>query len=405
MNDYLGRTIAPTTLQMIDDQLAGDKWYEQDLDPAVTGLPRPVRVIRGPRTRKTMLTFDWHGDNHTFCPPKWWDLAIGAGACGYGCRSCFLMLTHRAMNDPMRHRLYDNVADYPVVVAEWLKATEWPHPNPGSSRDPQQRSKKVKLDRFTTLGLGIDRSDSLLYEGVTGHARRLIPLFINPETNPQGRQLILLTKSANTHYLNWRRPDEEFPGFGPACSDGVERYGQIPNVSVTFSLNPEEVADKWEGKYPDTLERITPPIADRLEAARFAQQLGFDVRWRLDPILPIPQWAVIYHRWLMEAVDKFDAQPSWITLGTYREKNDQLDFWRGRWGLPPMEYEPEGLVHDGTHFHLSQEARQEIYGLVRDLIIDVWKSRGLPVPAVSLCKESNTIRRALSLCNATCNCL
>ena len=28
-----------------------------------------------------------------------------------------------------------------------------------------------------TLGLGIDCSDSLLYEGMTGHARHLIPMF------------------------------------------------------------------------------------------------------------------------------------------------------------------------------------------------------------------------------------
>lgn len=403
MTDYLGRQIVPSTLKIIDDQLAGDKWYEQELSPKLTGLPRSTRVIRGPRTRKTIFTFDWHGDNQTFCPPKWWDLAIGAGACGYGCRSCFLMLTHRAMNDPMRHRLYDNVEDYRTEVVAWLRATEWPHPN--------QRGKKVKLDRHTTLGLGIDRSDSLLYEGVTGHARRLIPLFVNPETNPQGRKLILLTKSANTHFLNWKAPhlcrgeNGEFDEFWQTCKAAVEKYNTIPNVAVTFSLNPEEIADKWEGKYPDTLERITPHIHRRLEAARLAHQCNFEVRWRIDPILPIKNWAPLYHRWLMDAVEWHDAMPTWITLGTYREKNDQLDFWRAQWGLPAMEYEPEGLVHDGTHFHLSQQAREEIYGLVRDLIIDVWQSRGLWVPQVSLCKESNTIRRNLGLCNATCNCL
>ncbi len=51
------------------------------------------------------------------------------------------------------------------------------------------------------LGLGIDCSDSLLYEGETGLARRLIPLFTSKKTNPFGRKLILLTKSINVHYL------------------------------------------------------------------------------------------------------------------------------------------------------------------------------------------------------------
>ncbi len=88
------------------------------------------------------------------------------------------------------------------------------------------------------LGLGIDCSDSLLYEGETGLARRLIPLFTSKKTNPFGRKLILLTKSINVHYL------EGLP---------------ITNILVTFSLNPELIADLWEGKWNDGL-RITPPI-------------------------------------------------------------------------------------------------------------------------------------------------
>lgn len=311
------------------------------------------------------------------------------------------MLTHRAMNDPMRHRLYDNVEDYPEIVGRWLLASEWPHPN--------RAGQMVKLDKHTTLGLGIDRSDSLLYEGVTGHARRLIPLFADPVCNPQGRKLILLTKSANAHYLNYysviRTPSTMLLDFATTCRDAYRKFGKIPNVAVTFSVNPDEVADKWEGKWPDTLTRITPHMDKRLEAAQRVADLGFCVRWRLDPILPIVGWREIYRTWLEDAVDRFDAQPQYITLGSYREKNDQLDFWRARWGLPAMEYQPDGLTHDGTHFHLSHEARAEIYGTIRQMIVEVWSSRRRPVPAVSLCKESNSLRRELRLCNAECNCL
>jgi hypothetical protein len=395
MADRYGRNLHPELTKLIDDQLASDKWYVQTIPGHVTGIGRDIEVIRGHRTVKTMLTFDWHGDRDTFCPPLWWDLAIGAGACNFSCRHCFLLLSHRAFNDPLRHRLYDNVEDYYDVIAKWLKATEWPYPN--------IKGKIVKLTRNVTLGLGIDRSDSLLYEGVTGHARRLIPLFVNPDTNPQGRRLILLTKSANAHYLDWRSINGEFAAFGEACA----RYaGQtIPNVSVTFSMNPDMIADQWEGKFPDTGQRITPHIDRRLEAVQLARSLGFETRWRLDPILPVEGWPEIYREWLIQAVEKFDAQPSYITLGTYREKNNQLDTWREKWGLLPSEYRPGNLALDGTHWHLPEAARADIYGLVRDTIRAVWGERGRPIPAVSLCKESHSIRRVLNLCNAECNCL
>jgi hypothetical protein len=90
------------------------------------------------------------------------------------------------------------------------------------------------------------------------------------------------------------------------------------------------------------------------------------------------------------------------TLGTYREKNPQLDAWRERWGLPAMEWQPpeHTLVHDGTHWHLPEERRVAIYTTVRDII-----KREFPAARVSLCKETHTVRRALALCNADCNCL
>ncbi len=395
--DYLKRDLLPATTSVIHKQLRGDKWYEQEIPPEISGLTKAIRAIRGPRyPKKSMLTFSWHGDRDTFCPPQWWDLAIGAGACHFSCRLCFLLLTHRAFNDPLRHRLYDNVQDYYEVVARWLRATEWTHPN--------QKGKTVRLTPRTTLGLGVDRSDSLLYEGVTGHARRLIPLFINPETNPQSRRLVLLTKSANVHYLDYNKTKGgEFDAFYRACA--LSRNGAIPNVSVTFSLNPDQIADKWEGKWPDTGERITPHIDRRLAAAELAQDLGFDVRWRLDPILPVEGWRDIYRAWLVEACRKFNAGPSRITLGTYRQKNDQLDVWRAKWGLPAPEYVPGDLALDGTHWHLTAEARAEIYSTIGQTIGEVWRDAGRPAPAVSLCKESHSVRRGLGLCNAECNCL
>jgi DNA repair photolyase len=346
----------------VEDQAAAGVWREEEIAPEVTGLTRPIRVYRGAR-RSNMIAYDWHGDAQTFCPPMWWDLAIGSGACGLGCRACFLMLTHRIKRDPSRHLLYDNVSDFIRASERWLL----------------DRSRK----RQHTLGVGIDRSDSLLYEGVVHHVRSLAPLFADPVRNPNNNKLILLTKTANTHYLE---------DIAPA---------HRANIMVTFSLNPQGIADLWEGKWPDTGERIPPSIDQRLDAALYAQELGFEVRVRVDPILTPDGWAEQYASFLAD-VRARGVNFNYWTLGTYREKNLQLDAWRERWGLLPMEWHPDDgeMVKDGTHRHLPEGRRVEIYRTMKDII-----QREIPNAKVSLCKETHAVRRLVALCNAQCNCL
>lgn len=346
----------------VEEQEASGAWQLEEIAPVVSGLSRPHQVYRAAR-KTNLIAYDWHGDNQTFCPPMWWDLAIGSGACGLQCRGCFLMLTHRIKRDPARHLLYDNLADFEAVSVKWLK-------------QPSRR-------RQHTLGVGIDRSDSLLYEGVIPHVRSLAPLFASPAHNPQQNKLVLLTKSANTHYL------ADIP---------VVQRG---NIIVSFSLNPEAIADLWEGKYPDTGERISPSIARRLEAARLAQELGFEVRVRVDPIFTPVGWEELYEQFVSDVLAAGVSFRYW-TLGTYREKNPQLDAWRERWGLPAMEWElsEAEMVKDGTHRHLPEGRRVEIYRTVRDII-----RRQVPQARVSLCKETHTVRKAVALCNSECNCL
>jgi len=328
-----------------------------------------MQVFRGRRAGE-LIKHKWHGDKNTFCPPMWCDLAIGSGACGYQCRACFLMLTFRVMRDPRSPLLYDNLEDFADSVDLWLS-----HP----SRRPQH-----------TLGLGIDCSDSLLYEGVTGHARRYIPLFADPVANPKRCKLVLLTKSANVGYLQ-----------------GLPTQ----NTVVTFSLNPERVADLWEGKYEDGV-RVTPSIAARLAAVRRVQEWGFEIRFRIDPILPVPGWEAHYEDLFVQAA-RTGILPSYITLGTYREKAPSLDAMRKWWGLPPMEVDVRaGLAREGTHSHVPATERERIYTIVNSLINRAWPGlqdpRGvrLSPPLVELCKETHDVRRAVGFaCTARCNCL
>ena len=345
----------------VQEQVAAGRWREETIPADVVGLARPMTVFRA-RRKTNLIMFDWHGDEQTFCPPMWSDLAIGSGACGLGCRTCFLMLTHRVRRDPSRHLLYDNLDDFRRAAERWLI-------------DPQRRPQH-------TLGVGIDRSDSLLYERVAPHVHNLAPLFGEPRFNPRGNPLILLTKTANTSSLD--------------DIDTAHRHA----IKVTFSLNPEAIADLWEGKYEDG-SRITPQVAHRVEAAKHAQDLGFEVRARIDPILTPEGWEEHYRAFFAE-IKRLGIHFTYYTLGTFRQKNDQLAVWAAYWGLRPMEWQPEPgeMVKHGTHEHLPAERRLAIYTAVRDMIRAEW-----PGARVSLCKETNDVRKAAGLCNADCNCL
>jgi len=346
----------------VDEQVSKGKWKEETVPAAVVGLSRPLTILRAPR-KDHRIMYSWHGDQETFCPPTWSDLAIGSGACGLGCRACFLVLTHRAMRDPWRHLLYNNLDVYERDVMAWLK-------EPG--RRPAH-----------TLGVGIDRSDSLLYEGVAPHVRTLAPIMGSAQYNPQGCRLILLTKTANVHYLDEIAPEHR------------------SKIVVSFSLNPPPAADLWEGVWPDTGERIPPSIEQRLQAARAAQEMGYTVRARIDPILynepgQIEAWYGEFVDQVRRAGINFDL---W-TLGMYREKNAQLEAWCRRWGLPHLGWAPMDVEKDGTHYRVPAQQRAQVYTQVIGLI-----HRSFPGAQVGLCKETHAVRKATGTQKSLCNCL
>jgi len=80
-------------------------------------------------------------------------------------------------------------------------------------------------------------------------------------------------------------------------------------VIVSFSLNSEVVADKWEK---------APPVIRRIEAARKVFKAGYETRVRIDPIVPYPEdnWARHYHN-LIDNIFS-NLRPARITLGSLR---------------------------------------------------------------------------------------
>jgi DNA repair photolyase len=170
---------------------------------------------------------------------------------------------------------------------------------------------------------------------------------------------------------------------------------------MTFSLNPEGIADLWEGKWSDGV-RITPTVNDRLAASAKVHSMGFEIRWRIDPILPVDGWQDIYREFLLVAASQ-GQRPTRITLGTYREMGRSLLTLAAKWGLPTMEFDPGKLTKDGMHYHLPDEQRIEIYRQLVDFIRSAWEHTG-HTPIVALCKETKTVRETLGVTHSHCNC-
>ncbi len=76
---------------------------------------------------------------------------------------------------------------------------------------------------------------------------------------------------------------------------------------VSFSLNAEPVARRWEK---------APEVADRIEAAGLLKDAGFEVRIRIDPMVPVDGWENAYSELIEDVFSRFE--PDRVTLGSLR---------------------------------------------------------------------------------------
>ena len=79
-------------------------------------------------------------------------------------------------------------------------------------------------------------------------------------------------------------------------------------VIVSFSLNAKPVAERWEKK--------APLVKKRIEAAKKLFDADYEVRIRIDPMVPIENWEKCYIELIEEIFSRFI--PERITLGSLR---------------------------------------------------------------------------------------
>ncbi|MCW3129953.1 MAG: three-Cys-motif partner protein TcmP [Methanophagales archaeon] len=140
---------------------------------------------------------------------------------------------------------------------------------------------EVKTPEILNTG---EIADSLMYENVEyPFSKFIIPIFEKQKLH----KVLFLTKSSNVKHLL-----------------EIEPHNQ---AILSFSLNAIPVAKKWE-KASSVLKRI--------EAAKKVFEAGYEVRIRIDPMVPIENWQEHYLK-LLEVVFE-NLMPERITLGSLR---------------------------------------------------------------------------------------
>lgn len=205
-------------------------------------------------------------------------------------------------------------------------------------------------------------ADSLMFENNnTPFSKFIIPLF---ETQSK-HKILFLTKSTKIENLL-----------------NIEKHSQ---TIVSFSINAEPVSMRWEkAPYPN----------DRIESAKKLSEAGYEIRIRIDPIVPITDWKTHYC-YLIDLLFK-EFIPERITLGTLRGLqstiNEAID---KSWTVYLSESSNWGKK-------INTNLRLSIYSTLLSYLRDTYDYTN-----VGLCKETKKLWEMLSLdyTKIKCNCV
>lgn len=140
---------------------------------------------------------------------------------------------------------------------------------------------EVKTPEILNAG---EIADSLMHENdELPFSNFIIPMFETQEIH----KVLFLTKSSNVKNLL-----------------EIEPHNQ---VIISFSLNAITVAKRWEK---------APSVEERIKAAKKVFDAGYEVRVRIDPMVPVQNWQQHYSELLAILFD--NLRPERITLGSLR---------------------------------------------------------------------------------------
>jgi len=206
-------------------------------------------------------------------------------------------------------------------------------------------------------------ADSLMGEGLSlPFSKFIIPIF---ETQ-SNHKVLFLTKSTNIKNLLETQTHHR--------------------VIVSFSLNSEEVAEKWE--------KGAPSVSDRIHSAKELYETGFEIRIRIDPMVPVANWENEYNK-LIENIF-VNLKPSRITIGSLRGLQSTINNCTDKsWVQYLQETSNWGRK-------VKFQVRFEMYSKIIDRLIQQYRYTD-----IALCKETLKMWSELGLdyTKIKCNCI
>lgn len=157
-------------------------------------------------------------------------------------------------------------------------------------------------------------------------------------------------------------------------------------VIMSFSLNAFPVAKRWE--------KGAPPAEKRIEAARKIADVGYEVRIRIDPIMPVENWREYYTQLIDEIFLRF--VPERVTLGSLRGLQSTIN---GTNDTSWVEYLKES---SNWGRKIDFMTRYRIYKTLIDYLRNEYSYHN-----IALCKETEAMWEKLNMdwVQIKCNCV
>ena len=252
------------------------------------------------------------------------------GFCPYGCSYCYLAGTQGVWFSPTV-KIYVNL---PEVLKEIARTVN-------------------RLARPTSFYHG-KLQDGLALDPLTAYSTVLMPFFAR---HAYARQ-VLLTKSASIERLL-----------------ASEHNG---HTTLSWSLNPPEVAARFEAN--------APSVEERIEAMQRCSAAGYPVRAVIMPIIPVTNWEDQYTEFIQDLVSRVPLER--LTMGGICSYGHALQLMEGRLGREnaiSCNLVPNARKGDGR-IRYAPELRIRLYGHL------IKAARGLrPDLTVALCLEERAV--------------
>ncbi len=202
-----------------------------------------------------------------------------------------------------------------------------------------------KLTQKIRIGTG-EFTDSLAFDEYTEYSTVLIPFFRNM------KNLVLELKTKVNKI------------------DNVLKTEPNDNVVISWSINTEKMAKKYE--------KGAPKIKDRVEAALLAARRGYKIGFHFDPLIYYDGWEDEYAQSLRKLFSFSEIRKNtvWISLGTLRYTPGLKQAAEKRFSDNIIFYQGEFFADSDGKLRYKKDVRIDMYNKmiswIRSFKVDAW---------------------------------